>query len=93
MVAIGRAFMAGPSLLVLEEPSLGLAAQTANDVYAALAQISAEGRSVVVTEETLTVASHYANTACLMSQGRNTNLGRPQDFLNGTAGREDVAFV
>jgi branched-chain amino acid transport system ATP-binding protein len=93
MVAIGRALMAGPSLLVLEEPSLGLAAQTANDVYATLAQLSGEGRTVIVTEETLSVASRYASEACLMSQGRIANVGRPQDFLNCTAGRESAVFA
>ncbi|MCI0538895.1 MAG: ATP-binding cassette domain-containing protein [Verrucomicrobiales bacterium] len=88
MVAIGRALMAEPSLLVLEEPSLGLAAKTANDVYRTLAQISGEGRTVIVTEETLTLASRYINEACSMSQGKITHVGSPQHILDGMTTHE-----
>jgi branched-chain amino acid transport system ATP-binding protein len=93
MVAIGRALMAEPSLLVLEEPSLGLATQTANDVYEMLAQISRGGRTVIVTEETLTIASRFASEACLMSQGRITNIGQPKDIVTDMTRLEKVAFA
>lgn len=92
LVSIGRALMAEPALLIVEEPSLGLSAQTANDVYATLAHISGEGRTVIVTEETLAVASRYANKACLMNQGKITSVGRPQDYLDGAI-KETTAFV
>ncbi len=92
MVAIGRALMANPSLLVLEEPSLGLAAQTVNDVYSTLAQISREGRTVIVTEETLVVAAAFASEACLMSQGRITLAGPPQELLNTTSNQKSVVY-
>jgi branched-chain amino acid transport system ATP-binding protein len=92
LVSIGRALMAEPALLIVEEPSLGLSAQTANDVYATLGHISGEGRTVIVTEETLAVASRYANKACLMNQGKITSIGRPQDFLDG-ATKETTTFV
>jgi branched-chain amino acid transport system ATP-binding protein len=92
MVAIGRALMANPSLLILEEPSLGLAAQTVNDVYSTLAQISREGRTVIVTEETLVVAAAFASEACLMSQGRITLAGPPQELLNTTSNQKSVVY-
>lgn len=93
MVAIGRALMAQPRLLVLEEPSMGLAAQATNEVYAALTQISHEGRTVVVTEETLTVAGRFATQACLMEQGNIVSVGSPQNVLNGISTRNAALFV
>jgi branched-chain amino acid transport system ATP-binding protein len=92
LVSIGRALIAEPTLLVVEEPSLGLSAQLANDVYATLARISGEGRTVIVTEETLAVASCYANEACLMNQGKIIGVGKPQDLLD-SATKERTAFV
>lgn len=90
MVAIGRALMVDPSLLVLEEPSLGLAAQTATDVYAALARISREGKTVIVTEETLVVPSAFVSTACCMTQGRITGIGRPPAASDHATPRQTV---
>ena len=76
MVAIGRSLMAEPVALVLEEPSMGLAESTTHAVYAALAQISREGRTVIVTEETLTIAGNYASETCTMEQGKITTNSR-----------------
>ncbi|HEV2842608.1 MAG TPA: ATP-binding cassette domain-containing protein [Chthoniobacterales bacterium] len=92
MVAIGRALMAGPSLLVLEEPSFGLAAKTVTDLYAALTQICGEGRTVIVTEETLETAYRYADVACHIKQGRIANLGRPRDIYDIMRTRESLVF-
>ena len=83
MVAIGRALMAEPRCLVFEEPSMGLAESTTRAVYSALAQISQEGRTVVVTEETLTIAGCYASETCSMEQGRITTIARLPPIYSG----------
>ena len=50
MLALTLALMSKPALLPLEEPSLGLSPVMADEVYAALAQIKAQGRTVIVVE-------------------------------------------
>jgi branched-chain amino acid transport system ATP-binding protein len=79
-VAIGRALMANPSLLLLDEVSLGLAPAVVRQVYAALPGILAEGTTVVVVEQdvgqALAVAAHVT---CLL-EGRVSLTGRPAEL-------------
>jgi branched-chain amino acid transport system ATP-binding protein len=51
MVAIGRALMAAPKILILDEPVFGLAPAVADIIYRALSQLSAEGMTIILAEE------------------------------------------
>ena len=66
MVAIGRALMSNPELLLCDEISLGLAPVVIRDIYAALPRIAASGAAIVVVEQDIAqaLASPTASTAC-----------------------------
>jgi len=76
MVAVGRALMAKPSLLLLDEPSLGLAPLIAGELFAALGRIVAEGgASILMVEQNARRALKMANRAYLLSLGRIVGEG------------------
>jgi len=70
MLAIARALMAEPKLLLLDEPCLGLAPKVANDVYAALQTLRDQGQSLIVVEESARRALAFADRACVVKLGR-----------------------
>ena len=76
MMAIGRAVMARPKLLVLDEPSLGLAPSTAKDVYAAIARLRAEtGIAMLVVEQNANLAFSVVDSAVVLETGRSVLSG------------------
>ena len=70
MLAIARALIMDPKLLVLDEPSLGLAPLIIEDVYAALTGIMRNGQSVLLIEQNSRLALSHTNYAYVMNQGR-----------------------
>jgi len=70
MVAIGRALMANPSVLLCDELSLGLAPIVIQEIYAALPRITAEGMSVVVVEQDVSVAMRVSQRVVCLQEGR-----------------------
>jgi ABC-type branched-subunit amino acid transport system ATPase component len=76
MVAVGRALMARPSLLLLDEPSLGLAPRVASELFGALERIAREGDvSILMVEQNARRALKMANRAYLLSLGRIVGEG------------------
>jgi len=69
MLAIGRALMARPDLLLLDEPSLGLAPSIVLDMFNALRQINAQGTSVLLVEQNVAVAMALASHAMWLKKG------------------------
>ncbi len=82
MVAIGRALMAGPTLLLLDEPSLGLAPSIVLDMFEAIRQINREGTAVLLVEQNVTMALETANRAYVMEEGRVVAQGEARDMMN-----------
>lgn len=80
MVAIGRALMSNPRVLLCDEISLGLAPVVIRDIYAALPEIQASGASVVVVEQDISQAMKVASTVYCMMEGRVTLSGAPADL-------------
>jgi branched-chain amino acid transport system ATP-binding protein len=81
-VAIGRALMANPDLLLLDEVSLGLAPIVVRDLYAAIPGIKAAGTTVVIVEQDVTLALEIADHAYCMLEGRVTLSGPPAELTH-----------
>ena len=85
MVAIGRALMSNPKVLLCDEISLGLAPVVIRDIYAAFPRIRAAGASVVVVEQDIGQALKIADRVYCMMEGRITLSGPPSKLT-----REDI---
>jgi branched-chain amino acid transport system ATP-binding protein len=77
MVAIGRALMSNPRLILCDEISLGLAPVVIRDIYATLPVIKSEGTSVVLVEQDVVKAMAKADRVACFQEGRLTLQGRP----------------
>jgi branched-chain amino acid transport system ATP-binding protein len=82
MVAIGRALMAGPTLLLLDEPSLGLAPTIVMDMFDAIRQINQEGTAVLLVEQNVSMALETANRAYVMEEGRVVAQGDAREMMS-----------
>ena len=69
MLAIGRALMAGPKLLLLDEPSLGLAPKLVERIGETIREIHAQGTAVVLVEQNAAMALEVADQAVVLSVG------------------------
>jgi branched-chain amino acid transport system ATP-binding protein len=81
MVAIGRALMARPRLLLLDEPSLGLSPLVARQVFDAIRGISARGVTVLLVEQNVSMAMQVAHRAYVLELGRVVADGLPQELM------------
>lgn len=77
MVAVGRALMSNPRVLLLDELSLGLAPAIIKDIYAAIARIRQTGTAMIVVEQDIGQALKVADRVYCMMEGRITLEGRP----------------
>ena len=83
MLAIGRALMARPRLLLLDEPSLGLAPMLVREIAGAIATINREDRvSVILVEQNSRLALRLASRGYVLETGRIPLEGRSVDLLN-----------
>ncbi|WP_027527795.1 ABC transporter ATP-binding protein [Bradyrhizobium sp. Ec3.3] len=82
MVAIGRALMSNPVLLLLDEPSLGLSPLLSREVFRALAQIRESGVSVLLVEQNARASLDIADRVYLIESGRNAGTGSASDMKN-----------
>ena len=80
MLAIGRALMSSPKLLLLDEPSLGLAPLIIKRVLDALVEINKAGTTVVLVEQNVSSALQLADYAYVLSQGRVGLEGTPEEL-------------
>jgi branched-chain amino acid transport system ATP-binding protein len=81
MLAISRALMARPRLLLLDEPSLGLAPRLVREVFDALAALRDEGLTLLIVEQLAEAALAIADRAYVLEQGRIVLEGRAADLL------------
>ena len=81
MVAIGRALMAGPKVLLLDEPSLGLAPSIVMDMFDAIRRIKSDGLSVLLVEQNVSMAMEVATRAYVLEEGRITMEGPADDLI------------
>ena len=81
MVAIARALMARPRLLLLDEPSLGLSPLIVADMFDAVRRINAQGVSVLLVEQNVEVALTLSDRAYVLEEGRIVAEGEPDELL------------
>jgi branched-chain amino acid transport system ATP-binding protein len=81
IVAIARALMSEPSILLMDEPSLGLSPKITLEIFALVRQIGADGTSVVLVEQNVTHALALASRAYVISEGRSVMEGSAADIL------------
>ncbi|HUG49732.1 MAG TPA: ABC transporter ATP-binding protein [Terrimesophilobacter sp.] len=79
-VAIGRALVSNPRLLLIDELSLGLAPIVVQNIYKVLPQIIGEGTSVLIVEQDVSQALRIADRVKCLLEGRTVLEGRPKDF-------------
>jgi branched-chain amino acid transport system ATP-binding protein len=80
MVAIGRALMSNPEILLCDELSLGLAPIVIRDIYAAFPRIRAAGAAIVIVEQDIAQALKVATRIYCMMEGRITLSGKPSEL-------------
>jgi branched-chain amino acid transport system ATP-binding protein len=93
MLAIGRALMARPRLLLLDEPSLGLAPVIVDDVFDAIGEINRTGVSVLLVEQNVERALEIASRGYVLSEGRVALEASAADLLANDEVRRTVLGV
>jgi branched-chain amino acid transport system ATP-binding protein len=82
MLAIGRALMAGPSLLLLDEPSLGLSPLLVREVARIIRSINQAGVSIILIEQNARMALRVAHKAYILEVGNIVLQGNAKDLIN-----------
>ncbi len=82
MLAIGRAIMSKPKLLILDEPSLGLAPVLVKVIFKAIKEISKSGVTVLLVEQNAKAALKLANRGYVFELGKITHSGSSEELLN-----------
>ena len=81
MLAIARALMGQPELLMLDEPSLGLAPKLVGEVMEALSQLHRDGLTILLVEQNAQAALEIADRGCVLEAGRLTLQGPARQLL------------
>ena len=87
MVAVGRALMTSPRLLMLDEPSLGLAPQVAETIFETLDALHRAGLTLLLVEQNVQAALTLAQRGYILESGRIAGEGTARDLLNDPAVR------
>jgi len=85
MLAIGRALMSGPRLLLLDEPSLGLAPAIVQQLAQIIRALNRDGTTILLVEQNARLALRLAHRGYVMATGRITQTGTGQDLLHDRA--------
>jgi branched-chain amino acid transport system ATP-binding protein len=87
MLAIGRALMGGPRLIMLDEPSLGLSPVMCQQIAQVLRELRADGRTIVLVEQNARMALKLADRAYVLDHGRIVLSGKGRDLLEDSGVR------
>lgn len=82
MLAIGRAFMSGRRMMLLDEPSMGLAPLLMMDVFDALKEINREGTTILLVEQNARLALQFSDRGYVIENGNLALEGRSRDLIN-----------
>ena len=82
MLAVGRALMSNPKLLLLDEPSLGLAPLVIKSIFETFVEIKKQGTTILIVEQNAQATLKIADYAYVLEIGKVTMEGKSQDLLN-----------
>lgn len=82
MLAVGRAFVSGRRVMLLDEPSMGLSPLLMQRVFDALGEINREGTTILLVEQNARMALRFAKYAYLMQNGRIAKQGLTKDLMD-----------
>jgi branched-chain amino acid transport system ATP-binding protein len=85
MLAMARAFLASPTVLLLDEISMGLAPIIVEQLFAFVARLKAAGMTIVLVEQYLTYALGLADVCYMMNKGRITFVGEPAELMSNAS--------
>jgi branched-chain amino acid transport system ATP-binding protein len=88
MLAVGRALMTRPKLLLLDEPSMGLAPMLIQQIFAIITEINQQGTTILLVEQNAQQALTRAHHAYVLETGRIVKSGSGQDLLHDPAVRD-----
>ncbi len=88
MLALGRGLMSRPDLLMLDEPSLGLAPKLVRDVFGIIRSIHGKGMTILLIEQNAMAALSVADFGYVLQSGRITMEGKGRDLLQNPAVKE-----
>ena len=80
MLAIGRALMARPAMLLLDEPSLGIAPRLVQDIFAAIARVAQAGTTILLVEQNTRLALEYTTRAYVLRTGEIAMTGTSKEL-------------
>lgn len=82
MLAIGRALMSKPKMLLLDEPSMGLSPLLVGEVFRLIREINAEGMTILLVEQNAKIALTLASRGYVLETGRITLYGNTSDLID-----------
>ena len=85
MLAMGRALMSKPRIVLMDEPSMGLSPIFVDEIFKIIQKISAEGTTVLLVEQNAKKALSIADRAYVLETGKITMSGNASDLLNDEA--------
>jgi branched-chain amino acid transport system ATP-binding protein len=91
MLAIGRALVGSPKLLLVDEPSEGLAPMVVNEIFESLARMRSEGVALLLVEQNVRRAAAISSSCYVMEKGRIIKHGTPTDVMADEAIRQRLS--
>lgn len=82
MLAMGRALMSNPKILLLDEPSMGLSPLLVNEIFGIIKEVSADGTTVFLVEQNAKKALSIADRAYVLETGKISLSGKASDLIN-----------
>lgn len=91
-LAIGRALLANPDVLLLDEPTTGLDPQARQWIWSVLSELKAQGKTLVLTTHYMEEAEALCDQIIIMNKGEVLSKGTPQELISQYVGKEVVEF-
>ena len=88
MLAVGRAMMAKPKLMMMDEPSLGLAPLVVKDIFSIIRDLKSEGITILLIEQNANAALRCADHGLVLETGSITLSGSGEELLNNPQVKE-----